>query len=148
MKRVYLDVCCLNRPFDDQEQERIHLESEAVRYILKHIRLGDVIWIGSSVLDLEINRTTDIEKRDSVIAFMAELSEKIFATEKEIERARVLESLGFKAMDALHLVCAEKAKVDAFLTVDDKLMKKSKANVDKLRVRVENPVTWLQEVIE
>ena len=51
-------------------------------------------------------------------------------------------------MDALHIVCAEKAGVDAFLTVDDKLMKKSKANVDKLRVRVENPVTWLQEVIE
>ena len=71
MKRVYLDVCCLNRPFDDQEQERIHLESEAVRYILKHIRLGDVIWIGSSVLDLEINKTPDIEKKDSVIAFTA-----------------------------------------------------------------------------
>ena len=27
---IYLDVCCLNRPFDDQTQERIRLESEAV----------------------------------------------------------------------------------------------------------------------
>ncbi|MBE2197400.1 MAG: hypothetical protein IAE79_02240 [Anaerolinea sp.] len=26
--RVYLDVCCLNRPFDDQSQERIQLEAE------------------------------------------------------------------------------------------------------------------------
>lgn len=24
---VYLDNCCYNRPFDDQTQERIHLES-------------------------------------------------------------------------------------------------------------------------
>ena len=26
---VYLDNCCYNRPFDDQTQERVHLESEA-----------------------------------------------------------------------------------------------------------------------
>jgi len=27
--RVYLDICCLKRPFDDQSQERVRLESEA-----------------------------------------------------------------------------------------------------------------------
>lgn len=31
---IYLDVCCLNSPFDDQTQERIHLEAEAVMLIL------------------------------------------------------------------------------------------------------------------
>jgi hypothetical protein len=31
---IYLDVCCLNRPFDDQTQERIRLEAEAVLHIL------------------------------------------------------------------------------------------------------------------
>jgi len=34
MTRLYLDVCCLNRPFDDQSQDRIRLEAEAVRVIL------------------------------------------------------------------------------------------------------------------
>lgn len=29
--RLYLDVCCLQRPFDDQRQVRIHLEAEAVK---------------------------------------------------------------------------------------------------------------------
>jgi hypothetical protein len=24
---IYLDVCCLNRPFDDQTQQRIRLEA-------------------------------------------------------------------------------------------------------------------------
>jgi hypothetical protein len=33
--RIYLDVCCLNRPFDDQCQERIRLESEAILLILE-----------------------------------------------------------------------------------------------------------------
>jgi predicted nucleic acid-binding protein len=51
-------------------------------------------------------------------------------------------------MDALHLACAEKLRVDVFLTVDYRLIKKGKMNTDKLDIRVENPVIWLQEVIE
>lgn len=31
--RIYLDVCCLQRPFDDQRQTRIRLEAEAVKLI-------------------------------------------------------------------------------------------------------------------
>lgn len=33
--KLYLVNCCYNRPFDDQTQDRIHLESEAVLAILK-----------------------------------------------------------------------------------------------------------------
>jgi len=32
---IYLDNCCFNRPFDDQSNQRIHLESETVKAILK-----------------------------------------------------------------------------------------------------------------
>ncbi len=28
--RIYLDACCLNRPFDDQTQPRIALETQAI----------------------------------------------------------------------------------------------------------------------
>ncbi|MGQ0592841.1 MAG: PIN domain-containing protein, partial [Gammaproteobacteria bacterium] len=28
MRRIYLDACCLNRPFDDQQQDRVRLEAE------------------------------------------------------------------------------------------------------------------------
>ena len=37
---IYLDVCCL-RPFDDQTQERIFLEAEAVRIILASCQSGE-----------------------------------------------------------------------------------------------------------
>lgn len=30
MQRIYLDVCCLSRPFDARSQPRIRLEAEAV----------------------------------------------------------------------------------------------------------------------
>lgn len=33
MRRIYLNVCCLNRRFDDQEQDRVHLEAEMVRFL-------------------------------------------------------------------------------------------------------------------
>lgn len=36
---IYLDNCCYNRPFDDQTQERIHLESEV---ILKVLKMGQI----------------------------------------------------------------------------------------------------------
>jgi hypothetical protein len=41
MTKIYLDTCCLNRPFDDQTQERIRLESEAMLAILSRIEKGE-----------------------------------------------------------------------------------------------------------
>lgn len=40
MLQIYLDVCCLNRPFDDQRQDRVRLESEAILLILAHCEAG------------------------------------------------------------------------------------------------------------
>jgi hypothetical protein len=50
MTKVYLDTCCLNRPFDDQTQMRVRLEAESVLVILARIENGDWVWIGSEVL--------------------------------------------------------------------------------------------------
>lgn len=53
--RIYLDNCCYNRPFDDQTQDRIHLESEAVLAVLKRGQTGLYQIIGSDILELEMN---------------------------------------------------------------------------------------------
>ena len=37
--RIYLDNCCFNRPFDDQKQLRIELETKAktiMQHLVKH----------------------------------------------------------------------------------------------------------------
>ena len=63
--RVYLDMCCLKRPFDDQSQPRIHLESEAVLAILSaHAEL--VEFVHSSALDLENNQNPLPTRADRV----------------------------------------------------------------------------------
>lgn len=40
-KPIYLDVCALSRPFDDQTFLRIRLETEAVNLILSKIKGGE-----------------------------------------------------------------------------------------------------------
>jgi hypothetical protein len=40
MKTLYLDVCTLCRPFDDQQQLRIRLVTDAVLLILRLIETG------------------------------------------------------------------------------------------------------------
>jgi predicted nucleic acid-binding protein len=147
MVRIYLDVCCLNRPFDDQNQDRIHLESEAVRIILKHVKIREYEWIGSSVVEYEIQRTPDLDRRNKVLLLTQAVNKTVKLDETDRTRVTELSSLGFKAFDALHVVCAEKAQVDVLLTTDDKFLKKGIQNSDMLTVRIMNPVSWLQEVM-
>lgn len=41
--KLYLDNCSYNRPFDDQTQMKIHLETEAKLYIQECIREGQSV---------------------------------------------------------------------------------------------------------
>jgi len=46
--------------------------------------------------------------------------------ESILRRASELENIGLKALDALHIACAEKS-VEVILTTDDEIVKKVKA---------------------
>ena len=56
---VYLDLCCLKRPFDDQRQARIALESTAVLAILQAVADGRVNAVRSLAHELENDRNPD-----------------------------------------------------------------------------------------
>jgi hypothetical protein len=59
------------------------------------------------------------------------------------DRGVEIEGLGFSALDALHLACAEAAKAHVFLTTDDALLARADRERSKLAVKVANPATWL-----
>lgn len=147
MTKIYLDTCCLNRPFDDQTQTRIHLEAEAVLAILAQIENGEWDWVGSDVLEDEIEQIPDTQKLSRVSLFLGFIAETVSISEKEIERAKNLEKKGFQLFDALHIACAESAKVDIFLSTDDRLLKLAKRLSNYLEVRIENPLIWVTENI-
>ena len=65
--RVYLDNCCLNRPFDDQRQMRVRLEAEATLCIQEHIRSGTLELVWSYMLDFE-NAANPFEERRTTIS--------------------------------------------------------------------------------
>lgn len=136
MTKIYLDTCCFNRPFDDQTQERIHLEAEAVLAILSKIEKGQWDWIGSEVLTDEIEQMPDAQKLSRAKLLSSFIRENVQVGEKEIKRAMELREAGFQTFDALHLACAESASVDVFLSTDDRLLKLAKRRSNVLQIRV------------
>jgi predicted nucleic acid-binding protein len=148
MTKVYLDNCVLNRPFDDQSQERIRLETEAIILLLARLERREWIWLGSQALQFEIDKMPDAERQSRLRHMIAFASLIIEIGEKEVERASELQELGFVGFDGLHLACAELGKADVFLTTDDRLLRLAKRLAKKLRVNVANPLDWMKERIE
>jgi predicted nucleic acid-binding protein len=144
--RIYLDVCCLNRPFDDQRQDRRRLESEAVLLILGHCEAGTWQWISSAVVEEEVNNTPSNERRYRVRSMLSGAHDTVALIEAAVVRAQELKAMGFRTYDALHLACAEQATVDIFLTTDDRVLRIAASHAEELHVRVANPLTWLLEV--
>ena len=94
-------------------------------------------------------QTPDPEIRNRVKLLASFAHRSVEVGQGQLERAEYLEALGFHAYyDALHLACAESSTADIFLTTDDKLLRLAHRLSEQLRVRVDNPLTWLQEVIE
>jgi len=145
MPTVYLDACCLNRPFDDQAQPRIHLESEAVLMILARFRQREWEWLGSPVLDLEINQIADPIRKARIKLLMFAIHRVVPVQAAAETRGKELSALGLPAADALHVACAESGNAGVFLTTDDRLLRQANRLAAQLRIRVENPLTWIKE---
>ena len=79
--RIYLDCCCLQRPFDDQTQPRIKVEAEAVLAILASVQAGDLSLLGSEALHYEVNRIPDEGRRSEVKAALALANEYLEITQ-------------------------------------------------------------------
>jgi len=141
-----LDACCLNRLTDDQSQLRVREEAEAIEHILGMVRQGRATWVSSTILDLEISRNPDQERRNDVNSLLVLASEVVRPKTEDADRAAELQKLGISSFDALHLACAERGEVDVFLTTDDGLLSRARRPGTALRVRAENPLSWYQEL--
>ena len=86
MKLIYLDVCCLNRPFDSQSQERIKLESEAIILIFKHIETNDWQWVSSEVVDFEVEKIPNLERKYRIQSDSESIQNQRYLREKNTEK--------------------------------------------------------------
>ena len=143
--KLYLDACCLNRLTDDQHQLRIRQEAEAVDLILRRIQADEIQWISSHALEDEIDRNPDVERRLENAALLGIASENVEVDDLIVCRAADLQIAGYGADDALHLACAEAARVHVLLTTDDVFIRKATRQHGKPLVAVLNPLFWSKE---
>jgi predicted nucleic acid-binding protein len=144
--RIYFDACCVNRLTDDHSQDRVRREAEAIEELIGFSASESNSWVGSVVLEAEISRNPDSDRREDAQALLAFIKQVVKLSDRIVSRARDLQGAGFSEFDALHLACAEEAQVDIFLTTDDRLIRMANREPDKLAIRVLNPVSFLDEV--
>ncbi len=143
MITLYLDTCCLNRPFDEPWQLRVRAEASAVMEILQGVAQGDYQLVSSDILCWEIDKHPDPHKKSELFKMLT-LASRLTEFHPDMgARAEFLTTLGFRAFDALHVAAAEQAAVNCFLTTDDKLLKLAARHSGVLKTSVMNPVQWI-----
>ena len=141
--RIYFDNCCFNRPFDDQTQLRINLETEAKIQIQNEIVNGRFELVWSYILDFE-NAMNLFEVRRNVVESWRKYARIDIDENEDILRTAIeIEEAGLKGKDALHVACAISARCDWFLTTDDQIINKA----GKIRnIRISDPISFAKEI--
>lgn len=141
--RVYLDMCCYNRPYDDQSQFRVALETQSKLQIQGLIRDKKIELIGSYILDYEVSRNPYEMRRQSIVRFIQNNMNGYVGP----ERAEIIEPIaekimetGVKEKDAYHVASAIYAKCDYFISTDVRLLK---YKTD--RIKLVTPVEFIME---
>jgi len=136
--KVYLDNCCYNRPYDDQAQLRIELETKAKLHVQQQIAENEISLVSSVIIEYE-NNDNPYELRKHVINnFLKHATDYVNKSDEVVAIANEISSNGVKAKDASHLACAIYAECDYFLTTDDKLLK-----YQDDRIHTINPVDFI-----
>jgi predicted nucleic acid-binding protein len=144
--RLYLDLNCFNRPFDDQTQARIVQETSAVFAILQRIVDGMDHLVWSAILDFE-NAQHPLADRGVEIARWAHRAIVYIGVTPDVAtRAHALTAAGFRPLDAAHLACAEATACNRLLTCDDQMLRVARRV--RVEVQVQNPVSYIEEVTD
>ncbi len=130
---IYLDNCSFNRPFDDQKQIRVRIETEAKLFIQEQIIKGSVKLAWSYILDYENSANPFIERKETIDNWKKYAISDTKETSKILSIAEELFNTGLKSKDALHVACAVELKCKYFVTTDRIIIKKL-SNFESIKV--------------
>lgn len=139
--RIYLDICCFNRPFDDQSDLIVRLQTEAKLHVQEMIRQGalDLVW--SAIIDMKNSANPDLNRKVAIADWQQIGVVDVSVNEPVKQTAETLSQIGVKPMDALHVACAIEAGVKYFLTTDNALLRKMEKHGG---IRVVDPVDFVR----
>lgn len=136
--KVYLDNCCYNRPYDNQEFIVIRHEAEAKILIQNHIKNKDINLVSSYVLVYENNRNTFEAKKKVIEEFFIDNSSVYVSNNRKDDVENIalsIEKTGIKHLDALHMACAIIANCDYFITTDKRVLKYKNSDLKVINPR-------------
>ncbi|MBX9627719.1 MAG: PIN domain-containing protein [Gemmataceae bacterium] len=142
---VYLDICAIQRPHDDQSQVRVRVETAAVLGLLDHCRAGGTRLASSDALVYEAGRNPHPVRRAHAEAVLAGATAYQPLTAAVEKRADDLAAAGLRPLDALHLASAEAVGAAYLCTCDDLLLKRG-SGLAAPPVRVLSPVELTTEL--
>lgn len=141
--RVYLDMCCYNRPYDDQSQIRVSLETQAKLHIQGLIQEKQLELVTSYMLRYECGQNPYEMRRKAIMQFMDTHTMAYVGLERKatIEpMAMEIMKTGVKFKDACHVASAIYAKCEYFISTDRRLLK-YRSN----EIRMVNPIEFITE---
>ena len=111
-KSIYLDVCVLSRPFDDQSLLRIRLETEAANLILSKVKNEEYRLVVSPIHWEEIKAISGNFERIELQERLQALGEFVTVDlAAASNRAEELYDLKFGVADAAHIAFAEQCGI-------------------------------------
>ncbi len=122
--RIYLDNCCFNRPYDNQDDIKIRIETEAKLNIQEKVKnnLLELAW--SYILDFENYNNPFLEKRIEIQKWSSIAKYNIIENDNILNSMNNIIKIGLKPLDSLHISCAIELNCDFFITVDRGILKK------------------------
>ncbi len=142
--RVYLDNCCFNRPFDDQSQPKIRLETEAKLYIQEALLQESFELAWSYILDFENAANPFDERKNAIEVWRRRAVVDVEETPEILEQAEALRAKGLKSKDALHVACAIASRCEYFVTTDGGILRKLRDYPD---VNVVDPTAFVRRIL-
>ena len=139
--RIYLDNCCLNRPFDDQSNMKVRLEAEAVLFIQGKIAVHEIELAWSYIIDYENSLNPFDEKQSAIDDLKTFKTIDTNETGTILKNAAIIQELGLKTFDALHVACAIETGCDYFLSTDYPILKKLGGFA---KIKVTNPIELIR----
>lgn len=139
--KIYLDNCCFNRPYDNQDHLSIKLETEAKLCIQEMIKEKKLLLIWSFMLDYENSANPGTSKRDSIYEWHNYSSDYVSFKEDILRLSQKIAALGFGKKDSIHLSCAITGKSEYFITVDNGILYRNNSISD---IKIIDPISFIR----
>lgn len=125
---ICLDTNAYSRPFDDQTNTDIQAEANAFLEIIAEVKNGNLLLLGSDILDFEVHNVLNLEKRTKIEDYLLLCSQHVENSDDVLNLGKQIQNdCHIQARDALHIASAIIGQARYFLSCDKKVTEMKQA---------------------